>query len=360
MNAILGFTALAEKNPEDTEQVKAYLQKIQTSGQGMLDILDNVLELSRIEAGKTSLEETPQAIEKVFDTCMVMMSSDIEKKHHHLTTEKRILCPYVYFDSTRLTEIVLNILSNAIKYTADGGQIHCALIQSPNPKEGWVDQEISIADNGIGMSEEFQKRIFETFSRERSTTASGIQGTGLGMGIVKRLVDLMGGTIRVDSKLGEGSTITVKIPLRVASFEETQPKRATTASDKAKLRGKRIILAEDNELNAEIAVALLEEEGLLVDRVADGVACIEKIERHEAGYYALILMDVQMPSLDGYQATEKIRNLEDREKAQIPIIAMTANAFAEDKAKALEVGMNDHVAKPIDMDVLTGTLLKYL
>ena len=360
MNAILGFTTLVERNLDNPQLVKDYLYKIRVSGQGMLSILDNVLELSRIESGKIMLEETPQMSGKVFDTCVVMMNSEIENKHHTVTSEKQIQYPYVYMDATRITEIILNILSNAIKYTAEGGVIRCVLKQAPHPKEGWIYQELSVTDNGIGMSEEFQKHIFDMFSREQSSTVSGVQGTGLGLGIVKKLVDLMDGTIEVSSRLGEGSTVSVRIPMRIASLEDTRPKHSTVLSDKERLRGKHILLAEDNDLNAEIAIALLTEEGLKVDRAIDGVQCVEKIERCEAGYYALILMDVQMPSLDGYQATEKIRRLQDKKKANIPIIAMTANAFSEDRARALEAGMNDHVAKPIDMDLLVSTVLKYL
>lgn len=360
MNAILGFTRLAEKNSGDRKSVREYLEKIEASGEGLLSILDKVLELSRIEAGKTTLEETAQEAGKVFDACMVMMNPEIERRHHTVTAEKEILYPYIYFDSARITEVILNILSNAIKYTSDGGTIRCTLTQSAHPEKGWVYQEFSVQDNGIGMSDEFQKHVFENFSRERSTTMSGIQGTGLGMGIVKKLVDLMGGTIEIKSKLREGTTVSVKIPVRIATFEETQPKRSAESDEKGRLYGKRILLAEDNELNAEIAMALLEEEGIQVDRVSDGVQCMEKVERCPAGYYALILMDIQMPALDGYQTTQKIRSLHDKEKANIPIIAMTANAFSEDKARALRVGMNDHVAKPIDMNVLVAMMLKYV
>lgn len=360
MNAILGFTALAERQPEDTARVREYLEKIRLSGKGMLSILDNVLELSRIESGKTTLEETPQMAGEVFDACLVMMNPEIEKRHHTVKVTKDISCPYTYFDAARVTEIILNILSNAIKYTADGGTIRCELRQSPHLDAGWVYQSLTVTDNGIGMSEEYQKHIFETFSRERSTTLSGVQGTGLGMGIVKKLVDLMNGTIEVESRLGQGTTVSFRIPVRIASFEDTQPKRATIAGEKTRLRGRRILLAEDNDLNAEIACAMLEEQGLLVDRAADGVQCVEKLEKCPEGFYDLILMDIQMPAMDGYQATQKIRSLENPKKAQIPIIAMTANAFSEDRAKALEMGMNDHVAKPFDMDVLVAAMLKYI
>ena len=210
------------------------------------------------------------------------------------------------------------------------------------------------------MSDEFQKHIFETFVRERSSTVRGIQGTGLGMDIVKKLVDLMNGSIDVKSRLGEGTTVSFRIPVRIASYEDTQPKHSAVPIDHERLRGKRILLAEDNDLNAEIAVALLNEEGIIVDHVPDGVQCVERVERCEAGYYDLILMDVQMPSLDGYHTTEKIRRLSDKTKASVPIIAMTANAFSEDRLKAISSGMNDHIAKPIDMNVLISVLLKYI
>lgn len=360
MNAILGFTELAENNIGNDRLMNEYLNKIKESGKGLLSILDKVLELSRIESGKITLEETAQEVGKTFDACMVMMNPEIVKKQHTLTVTKKIKYPYVYFDSPRMTEIILNILSNAIKYTSDGGEIHCTLAQSPNIKEGWIYQELTISDNGIGMSKEFQKHIFEKFARENSTTLSGVQGTGLGMGIVKRLVDLMDGIIEVKSKPGEGTVVFVKIPLRLAALEDMLPKHSVGAYEKDRLRGKRILLAEDNDLNAEIAVALLEEEGIAVDRVSDGVQCIERVEQSPAGYYALILMDIQMPILNGYQTTYKIRKLQNQKKVNIPIIAMTANAFSEDKVRALKAGMNDHVAKPIDMDILVATMLKYI
>lgn len=360
MNAILGFAELAGKNMDNQQRLDDYLKKIQVSGKGLLLMLDKVLEISRIEAGKTVLEESPQECEKVLDSCMVMMNPEIEKKHLTVILEKQIQNPYTYFDAARITEIILNILSNAIKYTADGGKIDCIMSQSSHPDAGWIYQEFSIRDTGIGMSEEFQKRIFDLFARERSTTSSGIPGTGLGMGITKKLVDLMDGTITVKSKVGEGTTVTVKIPMRIASFEDTQPKHANMFAGRERLQGKHILLAEDNDLNAEIAITLLEEEGLQIDRAKDGVECVKKLEYSKPGYYELILMDIQMPSMNGYEATEKIRKLDDKKKAKIPIIAMTANAFSEDKTRAAEVGMNDHVAKPVDMDILITTMLKYL
>ena len=231
---------------------------------------------------------------------------------------------------------------------------------TPLKREGFCTWIFSVRDNGIGMSEEFQSHIFEEFAREHSSTTSGISGTGLGMGIVKKLVDLMGGTIEIQSKLGVGSTFTVKIPCRIACKEDAQPKRANIHLNSKKMAGKRLLLAEDNDINAEIAIELLKEEGIEVDRAENGVKCMEMLERAEAHYYVAILMDIQMPVLDGYRTTEKIRKLSDPDRATIPIIAMTANAFAEDRAKALAVGMNDHVAKPIDMNQLLPTLQKYM
>ncbi len=360
MNAILGYTELADRNLDDPDKVKQYHEKIQVCGQKMLAILDNVLELSRIENGKITLEESATKSGKVLDDCLLMVKSEVEKRHQTLAVQKDIIHPYIYFDTTRITEIILNLLSNAIKYTGDGGEIKCIIRQIESSREGWVDQEIWVIDNGIGMSDEFQAHIFEAFARERTSTISGIEGTGLGMGIVKNLVDLMNGTIQVESKLGEGSTFKVCIPCRIASYEDTQPKRNDLHLERSKLSGKKVLLAEDNDLNAEIAMELIAEEGIVVERAKNGVECVEMLEKAPADYYSMILMDIQMPVLDGYGATERIRKLDEEEKAGIPIIAMTANAFAEDKKKALSVGMNDHVAKPIDMNVLIQTMGKYV
>ena len=219
---------------------------------------------------------------------------------------------------------------------------------------------VTVADNGIGMSQEFQKHIFEPFERERTSTVSKVEGSGIGMGIVKKLVGLMGGTVEVESKIGVGSTFTVTIPCRIASEEEAQAKRAADPADRESLRGTRILLTEDNDLNAEIATELLQEEGCTVDRAKDGVECVDMLEKAANGTYQMILMDVQMPVMNGYDATKKIRRMDDPQKANIPIVAMTANAFSEDKQVALDAGMNDHIAKPINMSVLVPTLRKYL
>ena len=341
MNAIIGYAELADRNLDKKELLRSYLEKIGICGQKML-------------------EESAAEAESVLDDCLHMVSAEIEKKHQTLTISKDIIYPYIYMDISRFTEIILNLISNAIKYTGEGGTIRCSVRQLPAQKDGRCIQELSVSDNGIGMSEEFQKHIFESFTRERSSTVSGVEGTGLGMGIVKKLVEMMHGEIKIHSRVGEGSTFTIRIPCRIAAFEDTQTKRAQAHPNGKPLAGKRILLAEDNDLNAEIAIALLEEEGLLVERAADGVKCMEMLEKAPAHFYDLILMDIQMPILGGYDTTRKIRRMADAEKAAIPIIAMTANAFAEDKQRALAAGMNDHVAKPIDMNKLIPTLQKYI
>lgn len=360
MNAIIGYAELAGKHLSDSDKLNEYIKNIQVCGKKMLSIIDNVLELARIENNKAVLEESITKADDSLDSCVIMFQNSIKEKHQELIVDKEIQYPYLYMDNAHVSEIILNILSNAIKYTGEGGKICCSLKQKPYEKEGWCLLEISVADNGIGISEDFQQHIFESFSRERTSTASGIEGTGLGMGIVKKLVDLMKGTIEVESKLGEGSTFTVRIPCLIAKQEEISEKRLIKQEDKKSLAGKRILLAEDNDINAEIAMELLKEEGLILERAENGVICVEKLEKAPEGYYDLILMDVQMPDMDGYDATRKIRRLDDPEKAKIPIIAMTANAFAKDRKMALSSGMDDYVSKPVDMNLLVPLLEKYL
>lgn len=360
MNAIIGYAELAGKHLSDSDKLNEYIKNIQVCGKKMLSIIDNVLELARIENNKAVLEESITKADDSLDSCVIMFQNSIKEKHQELIVDKEIQYPYLYMDNVHVSEIILNILSNAIKYTGEGGKICCSLKQKPYEKEDWCLLEISVADNGIGISEDFQQHIFESFSRERTSTASGIEGTGLGMGIVKKLVDLMKGTIEVESKLGEGSTFTVSIPCLIAKQEEISEKRLIKQEDKKSLAGKRILLAEDNDINAEIAMELLKEEGLILERAENGVICVEKLEKAPEGYYDLILMDVQMPDMDGYDATRKIRRLDDPEKAKIPIIAMTANAFAKDRKMALSSGMDDYVSKPVDMNLLVPLLEKYL
>ena len=360
MNAIIGYADLASRHPDDPAKLKKYMENIQVCGQNLLMLLNNVLDLARIENDKTEIEYTVSDVEKDFRNCVAMFQNQADSKGQTLTVTAQLLYPSVYVDVPHLTEICTNLVSNAVKYTGACGTIRCDITQKPGEKEGWCDMVVTVADNGIGMSQEFLKHIFEPFERERTSTVSKVEGSGIGMGIVKKLVGLMGGTVEVESKIGVGSTFTVTIPCRIASQEETQAKRDTTPSDEKSLRGIKILLTEDNDLNAEIATELLQEEGCTVDRAKDGVECVDMLEKAANGTYQLILMDIQMPVMNGYNAAKKIRRMEDSPKADIPIIAMTANAFSEDRQAALDAGMNDHVAKPINMNVLVPTIRKYL
>ena len=360
MNAIIGYADLAARHSDDPAKLKKYMENIQVCGQNLLMLLNNVLDLARIENDKTEMEYSVSDVEKDFRNCIAMFRNQADSKGQTLTVTTQLPYPYIYADIPHLTEVCTNLVSNAVKYTGAGGTIRCGVTQKPGEKEGWCDTVVTVADNGIGMSQEFQKHIFEPFERERTSTVSKVEGSGIGMGIVKKLVGLMGGTVEVESKIGVGSTFTVTIPCRIASEEEAQAKRAADPADRESLRGTRILLTEDNDLNAEIATELLQEEGCTVDRAKDGVECVDMLEKAANGTYQLILMDVQMPVMNGYDATKKIRKMDDPQKANIPIVAMTANAFSEDKQVALDAGMNDHIAKPINMSVLVPTLRKYL
>ena len=360
MNAIIGYADLASRHLDDPAKLEKYMENIQVCGQNLLMLLNNVLDLARIENDRTEIEYSVSDIEKDFRNCIAMFQNQADSKGQTLTVTAHLLYPYIYADVPHLTEVCTNLVSNAVKYTGVCGTIHCNVTQKPGKKEDWCDTVITVADNGIGMSQEFQKHIFEPFERERTSTVSKVEGSGIGMGIVKKLVGLMGGTVEVESRIGVGSTFIVTIPCRIASQEETQAKRDTTSSDKKSLLGVKILLAEDNDLNAEIAAELLQEEGCTVDRAKDGVECVDMLEKAANGTYQLILMDIQMPVMNGYDAAKKIRRMEDPKKADIPIIAMTANAFSEDRQAALDAGMNDHVAKPINMNVLVPTIRKYL
>ena len=360
MNAIIGYADLASRHSDDPEKLKKYMENIQVCGQNLLMLLNNVLDLARIENDKTEMEYSVSDVEKDFRNCIAMFRNQADSKNQTLTVTTHLLHPYIYADVPHLTEVCTNLVSNAVKYTGTGGTIRCDVAQKPGEKEGWCDTVVTVADNGIGMSQEFQKHIFEPFERERTSTVSKVEGSGIGMGIVKKLVGLMGGTVEVESKIGVGSTFTVTIPCRIASEDETQAKREVNPSDQKCLCDTRILLTEDNDLNAEIATELLQEEGCTVDRAKDGVECVDMLEKAANGTYQIILMDVQMPVMNGYDAAKKIRRMDDPQKANIPIVAMTANAFSEDKQVALDAGMNDHIAKPIDMSVLVPTLRKYL
>ena len=360
MNAIIGYADLASRHLDDPAKLEKYMENIQVCGQNLLMLLNNVLDLARIENDKTEMEYSVSDVDKDFRNCVAMFRNQADSKGQTLTVTTQLQYPYVYVDIPHLTEVCTNLVSNAVKYTGAGGTIRCDVTQKSGEKEGWCDTVITVADNGIGMSQEFQKHIFEPFERERTSTVSKVEGSGIGMGIVKKLVGLMGGTVAVESKIGVGSTFTVTIPCRIASEDETQAKREINPSDQKCLCGTRILLTEDNDLNAEIAVELLREEGCTVDRAKDGVECVDMLEKAANGTYQMILMDIQMPVMNGYDAAKKIRRMDDPQKTGIPIIAMTANVFSEDKQAALDVGMNDHIAKPINMNILVPTIQKYL
>ena len=360
MNAIIGYADLASRHLKETDKLGRYLEKIQICGKELLSMFGNVLDLARIENNKVEMEYAVSNVCENFENCVAMFQQQAESKNQTLSLTEQIRYPYVYMDAPHLSEVCFNIISNAIKYTNTGGTISCDIVQKSCEKEDWCNIIITITDNGIGMSEEFQKHIFETFERERNSTVSHIEGSGIGMGITKKLVELMDGTIEVKSKPGEGSTFIVTVPCRKASKEDSPVNKNSNLRNERCLSGVRVLLVEDNEINTEIATELLKEEGCIVETANNGAACVDMIERADADYYKMILMDIQMPVMNGYDATLAIRKMKDSKKAGIPIIAMTANVFAEDIQKVLSVGMNGHIAKPVDMNILVPTMMKYL
>ena len=360
MNAIIGFSDLLEKHIDEREKVLDYTEKIKSSSSFLLSLINYVLEIARIESGKAVLKEEVGDLQLLTNTLSDVFEPSVRQKQLTCTYHTDLVHPYIICDKTKVREILLNIISNAIKYTPEGGHIAVSISETPCEQAGMGRYTFRVQDDGIGMSEDYLPHIFEEFSREHTSTESKVIGTGLGLPIVKALVDRMHGTIDVQSKIGCGTTMTVTLPLPLASEEQVrtyqQPVEEQLPAD---LKGRRILLAEDNDLNAEIAMTLLQENGLEVERAADGLLCVAALQNHPADYYDAILMDIQMPHMNGYQATQTIRSLRDPRR-NIPIIAMTANAFDEDRQKALEVGMNEHLAKPIDLDALFETLERVL
>ena len=358
MNAIIGFTALAQTHIDDRGQVEDYLKKISVSSQHLLSLINDVLDMSRIESGKVTLEAKPVHLPELVHELRDIVQAVVSKKDLSLTLDTvGVENEDVIADPLRLEQILINVLANAVKFTPDGGQISLWIVQKDTAPAGYADFEFHIKDNGIGMSEEFQKHIFEQFARERTSTVSKIQGTGLGLSITKSLVDMMGGRITVESEPGRGSEFTISLRFPVGEAKAGQMIPVSKASD---FTGKKLLVVEDNELNLEIASTLLEEAGFEVDTAGNGKIAVEKVEAASAGRYDLILMDVQMPEMDGYEATRRIRALPDKKKAAIPIVAMTANAFEEDQKNALNVGMNGHIAKPLDIQKLFQVLSELL
>ena len=361
MNAIIGFTTLATSHIDQKEQVEGYLKKIMTSGNHMLNLINDILDMSRIESGKIRLDEEPCHLPELFGGLKSIVQMEAQSKRLELEIPRPILThETVLCDKLRMNQILLNLVGNAIKYTNAGGKVWVTLEELPGAPAGFGSYRVRVKDTGIGMSEDFIGHIFEPFERERNSTISGIQGTGLGMAITKNIVDMMKGDIQVESEPGVGTTVTVDLSLRLCDGHgEADPVSSAGRRPEPAGRGShtgRILLAEDNELNQEIAVAILEEAGFSVEVAENGQVAVEKLAEKGPGYYRLVLMDIQMPVMDGYHAAEAIRAMEDRELAAIPIIAMTANAFEEDKQEALRRGMNGHIPKPIDVGLLLDTL----
>ena len=362
MNVILGYAQLMENelNGKDIPEALEHLEKLQQSGNLLLSIINNVLDMARIESGRMEIDENYCRIEDVWKSLFAVFDEKARKKNISLHYTMNVEHEHVLTDVTKVKEILVNILSNAIKYTPAGGSVMVYVDELPCDESGCMIVRIRISDTGIGMSQDYLTKIFEAFTREKNTTKSKIAGTGLGMSIVKNYVDLLGGTIDVESELGKGSTFTVTLKHRIADERYYVKKHIEEpGTGNEILEGRNILLAEDNDLNAEIAEAILARAGLRIERVENGIQCVNRILKMPAGTYDMIFMDIQMPEMDGYKATQAIRNLPDKDKACIPIIAMTANAFAEDKKKTMEAGMNAHLSKPLNVPELMDTIRKF-
>ena len=360
MNAIIGYAELLEKHIDEKDRVHNYVDKIRSSSSFLLALINYVLEMARIESGKAALKTEPSDVRELLDSLDAVFEPLTEEKKLTYTCTADIRHPYVVSDRTKVREVFLNIISNAVKYTPEGGHVRFTLTELPGDTPDTLRYKAVIADDGIGMSEEYLPHLFEEFSREHTSTESKVVGTGLGLPIVKSLVELMHGTIDVESASGKGTTFTVVLPFLIATEKQVKGKPgAQPAQNADHLAGKRILLAEDNDLNAEIAMTVLQENGMLVERAADGAACVELVKTHPAGYYSAVLMDIQMPVMNGYDAAKALRALPDGRGA-LPILAMTANAFEEDKQRAFESGMDAHIAKPISVNLLLDTLHRFL
>ena len=363
MNAILGYAQLMEEElkEKDLPETSDHLEKLQQSGNLLLSIINNVLDMARIESGKMEIDENYGRIEDIRQTLFEIFGDEAKKKNIALHYTINVEHEHILTDTTKVKEIFVNILSNAIKYTPSGGSVMINIDELVCDEPGYMMVRTRVSDTGIGMSQDYLTKIFDAFTRERNTTKSKITGSGLGMSIVKRYVDLLGGTIDVESEPGKGSTFTVTLKHRIADESYYVKKHDEGSGTASKiLEGRNILLAEDNDLNAEIAEAILERAGLKTERVEDGIQCVNKITKMPVGTYDMILMDIQMPRMDGYKATQAIRHLPDKDKACIPIVAMTANAFEEDKRDAVAAGMNGHIAKPIQIDKLLSMLAEVL
>lgn len=357
MNVILGYNELMKQYLTDPILVD-YQHKIEQSGKLLLSIINNVLDMSRIESGKMVVEERAEQIGLVVEEIENVFESSAQEKNIVFTTSVDVDHTHVLWDGFKVREILMNLVGNAFKYTPEGGHITIDVKELNCTRSGYVRIQTQVKDTGVGMSEDYLPTLFDSFSREYNTTIGKVSGTGLGMAIVKNLVDMMDGDICVKSKLGEGTCFTVTFEHRIADEECIELNQELDVLDgKSVLQGKHVLLVEDNELNAEIAMAILEQSGLILDRVEDGLACINRLSEVDADLYDLILMDIQMPNVNGYEATRRIRQFKNLKKASIPILAMTANAFEEDKKMAMEAGMNGHISKPIDVNALENQII---
>ena len=358
MNAIIGYAELMEAHWGEKEVTTNYLQKLKGASQFLLALIGNVLEIARIESGKETLTEAPWNLMKLEETLDILLDGEISRKQLTVNRNVNIRHANVYCDALKIREIIMNLLSNAVKYTSEGGKIVLDIEEKPSARDGFMTLQIRVSDNGIGISKEYVPYIFDAFTRERSSSESGIIGTGLGLRIVKSFVDLMNGDISVKSEPGKGTCFTVEISCRKIPEEELQ-QQMEEQPENVSLAGRRLLLAEDNGLNAEIAMTILQDADAEVELAADGKIAVDKLQDVPVGYYDAILMDIQMPNMNGYEATKAIRKLTD-ERAKIPIIAMTANAFEEDRQAALAAGMDDYVAKPVEISELFRTIMKNL
>ena len=358
MNAIIGYAELMEAHWGEKEVTTNYLQKLKGASQFLLALIGNVLEIARIESGKETLNEAPWNLMMLEETLDILLDGEISRKQLTVNRNVNIRHANVYCDALKIREIIMNLLSNAVKYTSEGGKIVLDIDEKPSARDGFMTLQIRVSDNGIGISKEYVPYIFDAFTRERSSSESGIIGTGLGLRIVKSFVDLMNGDISVKSEPGKGTCFTVEISCRKIPEEELQ-QQMEDQPENVSLAGRRLLLAEDNGLNAEIAMTILQDADAEVELAADGKIAVDKLQDVPVGYYDAILMDIQMPNMNGYEATKAIRKLTD-ERAKIPIIAMTANAFEEDRQAALAAGMDDYVAKPVEISELFRTIMKHL